>query len=143
MKNKKGGNKTKKSKPDDFLNKRELIFKETGQEYAIVSKLLGNCNILVKILSKDDKDLNNKESVAHIRGKFRNRVYMRPGDLILASSREFEEGKFDVIHVFTSEEMRKLKNYHELPEDVVAEGTSQQDMFETDDVQIDFDVDDI
>lgn len=38
----KGGKNRKKGKGGDDTDKRELVFKEDGQEYATVVKMLGN-----------------------------------------------------------------------------------------------------
>ncbi len=41
----KGGNKRKKNKNSNFNNRRPLELKEEGQEYGLVSKMLGSSRI--------------------------------------------------------------------------------------------------
>lgn len=57
--------------------------------------------------------------LCHIRGKFRKRVWINAGDIILIGLREFQDGKADVIHKYSPEEARTLKAYGEIPERVV------------------------
>lgn len=137
-KNKGKGGKTfkkGKSKNEGEVNKRELAFKEEDQDYAKVTKLLGGCNVQVQ-------DGKGDIIVAHIRGKFRKKVWIKVGDLVLISLRDFQDGKADVIHLFTPDEARMLKNYGELSDDVgKAVGTTEFNI--DDDTPIDFEIDDI
>merc|ERR1712000_458293 len=56
--------------------KRELTFKEEGQEYAQVLKMLGNGRL--EALCSD-----GSKRLAHIRGKLRKKVWINQGDIIL------------------------------------------------------------
>lgn len=97
-KNKKRGART----PSDY-SKREIILRETGQEYALVEKMLGDmrCQVICS-----DKSLKT----AHIRGKFKRRVWINIGDVVLISDRDFEMDKKDIIHKYTKEEAEYLEN---------------------------------
>ncbi len=48
--------------------KRELVFKEDGQEYATVTKMLGNGYVQVQCCDGEVR-------MAHIRGTFRKKVW--------------------------------------------------------------------
>ena len=64
---------------------------------------------------------DGKERLAKIRGKFVRRVWVNIGDLILVQRRELsdkDDDKCDVIHVYYSDEVKKLKNLKEIPKDV-------------------------
>lgn len=106
----KGGKKTKRGKTQD-TTKRELEFKEDGQEYGQVIRMLGNgrcecaCFDAVKRL-------------CHIRGKMRKKVWVVAGDIVLVSLRDFQDEKGDIIGKYTAEEARNLKTYGELPDNV-------------------------
>ena len=104
----KGGKRKKRGKRSNHQDKRELMFKEDGQEYAQVTKMLGNGRL-------DATCADGKQRLCHIRGKFRKRVWINTGDIILLGLRSFEDAKADVIHKFTPEEARTLKAYEELP----------------------------
>lgn len=63
-----GGNKHKKKKnnPSTTEIERELIFKVESQEYAQVTKLLGNCRLEVQCF-------DGKTRLANIRGSMRKK----------------------------------------------------------------------
>ena len=64
----KGGKKFKKQASKDHDIKNELVFKEDGQEYAQVTKMLGNCR--VEAFCAD-----GRKRMCHIRGKMKKKVY--------------------------------------------------------------------
>ncbi|RXK38230.1 translation initiation factor eIF-1A [Tremella mesenterica] len=55
--------------------------------------------------------------LAQIRGQMRKKIWIVAGDIILLSLREFQDGRADVIHRYTPDEARNLKNYGELKQD--------------------------
>jgi len=110
-KNKGKGGKSKrkgKNKNDDG-DKRELVMKEQGQEYAQVSKVLGNCRI-------EAVCFDGHTRMCHVRGKFRKKVWINKDDIVLVGLRDYQDGKADIIHKYTAEEARNLKALGELPE---------------------------
>ena len=107
-KNKLGGksHKRKKNQKEDF--KRELIFKEHEQEYAVVTKMLGNGRVRIQCF-------DNQERLGIIRGKMKKRVWIRDGDFVLVGLRDFQNDKADIIHKYTADEARQLKAFGEIP----------------------------
>jgi translation initiation factor 1A len=101
--------KKKKTGKNDSEEKRELIFKEDGQEYAQVLKMLGNNRL-------DAQCIDGVKRLAHIRGKMRKKVWVNAGDVVLVGLRDYQDGKADVILKYSAEEARALKAYGELPE---------------------------
>ena len=97
-----GGGKKHKRGARPTAGKRELIIKEDHQEYGQVDKMLGDMRCLVLCSDSTTK-------VCHIRGKFKRRVWINPGDTVLISLREFEDDKADVIHKYSPEEAELLK----------------------------------
>jgi translation initiation factor 1A len=89
--------------------KRQLEFKEDGQEYAIVTRTLGNGRFSVQCF-------DGKERLGIICGKMRKRVWVNNGDIILVGIRDFQDDKCDIMAKYTSDEARQLKAYGELPE---------------------------
>nr|6GSM_i Chain i, Eukaryotic translation initiation factor 1A [Saccharomyces cerevisiae S288C] len=89
--------------------KRELIYKEEGQEYAQITKMLGNGRV-------EASCFDGNKRMAHIRGKLRKKVWMGQGDIILVSLRDFQDDQCDVVHKYNLDEARTLKNQGELPE---------------------------
>lgn len=104
-KRKSKGNKRKTS----GTKKRELEYKDDGQEYAQVLKMLGNGRC-------DVQCFDGVKRLAHIRGAMRNKIWIRLSDIILVSLRDYQDSKCDVIMKYTDEEVRNLKSYGELPE---------------------------
>lgn len=54
--------------------------------------------------------------LGHIRGKMRKKVWITAGDIILVAKRDFQDEKVDIVHKYTADEARNLKQYGELPE---------------------------
>lgn len=105
----KGGKNRRRGKNDNSGQKRELIYKEELQEYAQITKMLGNGRLEVSCF-------DGVKRMGHIRGKLRKKVWMSQGDIILVSLREFQDEQCDVVHKYNSDEARTLKNIGELPE---------------------------
>jgi translation initiation factor 1A len=60
--------------PRNDNEKRELTFKEEGQEYAQVIKMLGNGRL-------EAQCFDGARRLAHIRGKLRKKVWINQGDV--------------------------------------------------------------
>jgi len=107
----KGGKNRRRGKNENENEKRELVFKEDGQEYAQVLKMLGNWRI-------EALCFDGTKRLCHIRGKLRKKVWINAGDIILLGLREYQDGKADVILKYSSDEARNLKTYGELPDNI-------------------------
>jgi len=115
---KKGAKGKKKSNVIKDEVERPLLFKEEGQEYCQVIKLLGNCRLTGKCI-------DGVERLCHIRGSMtkRKKVWIMVDDIVLVSLREYEDAKCDVIHKYSLKEAKNLKAYGEIPENfVIKEG---------------------
>jgi translation initiation factor 1A len=104
----KGGKNRRRGKAETTTVKRQLLFKEDGQEYALVTKLRGNCNVNLQCA-------DNITRIGHIRGVMRKKVWVKLHDVCLVSLRDFQDGKADIIHVYDADEARMLQSYEELP----------------------------
>ncbi|CAA7016079.1 unnamed protein product [Microthlaspi erraticum] len=123
----KGGKNKKRGKKEDDDDKRELVFKEDGQEYAHVVRMLGNGRC-------EAKCIDGVTRLCHIRGKMHKKVWIANGDVILVGLRDFQDEKADVILKYTSDEARLLKAYDELPKNFrINEGVAG-DLDEDDDI---------
>ncbi|KAG0247874.1 Translation initiation factor 1A [Mortierella polycephala] len=131
----KGGKNRRRGKNENEGEKRELVFKEDGQEYAQVLKMLGNGRV-------EAQCFDGEKRLAHIRGKMRKKVWINQGDIILISLRDFQDDKADVILKYNTEEARNLKAYGELPENAKINET---DTFQgsEDELDVEFDIDEI
>jgi len=79
------------------------------EEYAKIIKCLGDRRVMI-ILT------DSTEIMGLIPGRFRKRVWMSVGDIVLISKREFEKEKVDIIHKYNQEEARKLHKTNEIPD---------------------------
>lgn len=130
-KNKLGGNKAKRAKATDQTKKQELIFKEDGQEYGQVQRMLGNGRCEVSCF-------DGVKRLCHIRGKMRKKVWVNQGDIVLVSLRDFQDEKGDIIVKYQADEARNLVTYKELPEGTKINATDMDgDDDDSDDVQFD------
>merc|ERR1712064_122317 len=77
-------------------DKRGLVFKEDGQEYAQVAKMLGNGRL-------EAVCFDGVKRLCHIRGKLRKKVWINQADIILK---------------YSADEARNLKSYGEFPESI-------------------------
>ncbi|ELP92711.1 eukaryotic translation initiation factor 1A, Y-chromosomal, putative [Entamoeba invadens IP1] len=98
---------------------RELEFKEVGQVYAQVTRILGNRRI-------EAYCFDGKQRLCHIRGQMQRKVWISVGDVVLVSLREYEEDKADVIKKYNADEVIQLKKYKELPERLQTEEVGQK-----------------
>ena len=130
----KGGKNRRRGK-NDSEDKRELIFKEDGQEYAQVLRMLGNGRL-------EAQCIDGVKRLCHIRGKMRKKVWVNTSDIVLLGLRDFQDEKADVILKYTAEEARSLKAYGELPDSIRVNETDtfEEERDENDDF---FDFDDI
>merc|ERR1712232_683252 len=134
----KGGKSRRRGKGDNGLDKRELIFKEDGQEYAQVLTMLGGGRL-------EAQCFDGIKRLCGIRGKMRKRVWISQGDIVLVGLRDFQDEKADVILKYSADEARNLKAYGELPETAkINESDPMEFGDDGDDVEFDFDeIDDI
>ncbi|KAH9381252.1 hypothetical protein HPB48_014437 [Haemaphysalis longicornis] len=121
----KGGKNRRRGKNENETEKRELVFKEDGQEYAQVIKMLGNGRL-------EAMCFDGMKRLCHIRGKLRKKVWINQGDIILVGLRDYQDAKADVILKYNPDEARNLKSYGELPEhakinDTVNFGEEEED----------------
>lgn len=112
----KGGKNRRRGKNENESEKRELVFKEDGQEYAQVTKMLGNGRL-------EALCFDGVKRLCHIRGKLRKKVWINAGDIILLGLRDFQDNKADVILRYNPDEAMSLRAYGELPEDVKIDET--------------------
>ena len=107
----KGGKNRRRGKNENEGLKRELVFKEDGQEYAQVTKMLGNGRL-------EAMCFDGVKRLCHIRGKLRKKVWINQSDILLIGLRDYQDAKADVILKYSADEARNLKSYGEFPESV-------------------------
>ncbi|GBG85664.1 hypothetical protein CBR_g40396 [Chara braunii] len=131
-KNKGKGGKNRRRGKNENDEKRELVFKEDGQEYAQVTRMLGNGRL-------EAQCMDGIKRLCHIRGKMRKKVWVNAGDIILVGLRDYQDEKADVIQKYMADEARSLKAYGELPESIRVNESNEQEEGENNDDLIHFD----
>lgn len=104
----KGGKGCKKMKNSAIENNRLLLFKDHGQEYAVVEDIFGHGRYRCACHDKTTR-------LCILRGSLRkSSVRIYKGDTVLVSLRDFQDGKADIIHVYAPDEVHSLVNYGEI-----------------------------
>ncbi|CBK21450.2 uncharacterized protein [Blastocystis hominis] len=132
----KGGKTRKRGKNDNEDYKRELEFKEDGQEYGRVNKMLGNGRV-------ECYCFDGKTRLCNIRGKMRKKVWIGVGDIVLIGLRDFQDDKADIIMKYTPDEARQLKAYGEIPENETIDNNETNDGGEEEACVFQFEIDSI
>jgi len=114
--NKKGGNKAKKQKKvTDNETSRPLVLKdiEQMQEYAQIIKPFGNNRF-------EANCFDGKIRLAHARGNLKKKkIFVKTGNVVLLSLREFEDSKCDILDVYNQKEIKELKRLGEIPKNII------------------------
>lgn len=97
-----------KHKKYSMPTERDLSFKEDGQEYGQVLRMLGDSRVEVNCF-------DGTKRICIIRGTLRKKVWIKVGDMVLVGLRDYQDGKGDVITKYTEDDVKKLKSYGELP----------------------------
>lgn len=108
VKNKKGGNKAKRKKnknPEEFS--KQLLLKEDSQFYGKVTNILGNCRFEII-------DSTNKTYLGILRGNMKKKVWIHKDNIVLCSTREYEDDKVDIFHKYTDGEVHQLVKSKEI-----------------------------
>lgn len=110
----KGFRSHKKSNNDQTKRKLEtksdvISNEHINVDYAKVLKLLGSRRIKVKTT-------DNREVTCIIPGKFKKRVWINVGDIVMINIRDYQDDKSDVIHKYDAIEIRKLIKLDEISE---------------------------
>jgi translation initiation factor 1A len=104
-----GKKKKKKHRKPREAVKRDLVFKNFQEEYAVITKKLGDRRMIVQM-----PDMKT-DNIGIIPGRFRKRCWFDIGDLCLVSFREYQDNKVDIIYKYTPDERRSLHRTGEIP----------------------------
>ena len=108
----KGKGKKRKKKPlTERVRSIQDLAKTEGQEYALVSKLLGNRRVQLKCM-------DGKDRLGRIRGNSKKkRVFINLNDYVLIGLRDWQDEKADVLDKYTETEVKRLRRVKELPDE--------------------------
>ena len=111
------GGKGKRKGKGSIPTSREIIIKDSGQEYGKVVKMSGDCRL--EVLCFD-----GVTRLARIRGKMKKRVWISRDDIVLVGLRDYQNNKCDVIHRYTLQEFMSLKRMGEIPSRIGVDSNS-------------------
>ena len=111
----KGGKGFKKKKNEVFDDKK-IIFKEEGQYYGLVTKMLGSGRVECYCYSDRGGALSSTKHMGIIRGAMRKKkIWVSVEDIVLISKRDYQEDKVDIIHRYKHEEALQLISMKVIP----------------------------
>ena len=108
-KNTHGGNKAKKGK-NIVQTARNLVFKQDGEMYGQIKKKLGGSRFEIYCIDKVIRQ-------GCLRGNMRKRVWINDGDIVLISTRDYQDNIVDIIYKYTSDEAHALERIKEIEKD--------------------------
>ena len=134
----KGGKKHRRgaAKNKTMETSKKVIFKENGQEYAKIEKVLGDGRF--ECVCSDDKT-----RIGIVRGSMRRRVWLSLGNIVLVSLRDFQDKKCDIIDKYDDSQISRLRSLGEIDD---FNGKDQMDnIFYSDDITdtTDVNIDDV
>lgn len=97
---------TQRKKNQERMQNTELVTADEMQVYAMVLRSLGDKRF--ECMCND-----HKTRICKIRGKFRGRLFVYQGDMLLISLREEDNDKADIIQKYTPDEVKMLKKMGE------------------------------
>ena len=121
MPNTKGGKKHKRNKKQNDFVEKTLRLKEEGQEYAQITKCLGNCRFTVMCF-------DGKERMATMCGGMRKRRFVNQNDIVLVSLREWQDEKCDIIDNYDDNLTKKLKSKGLVPDSIKLDSDKPNDL---------------
>lgn len=103
---------------------KELVLRADGQVYGKVCKMLGNGRVSCKVFL----ETGEKMLMCIIPGKFRKRMWINPGDLVLVGVRSYQDDKADILYKYSAVEAKRLVRLGEVPltESDINDGESDQ-----------------
>ena len=117
----KGGKGARKKASKNVDGGHKLLeFKEDDQEYAYISKTFGSCRF--ECICQD-----GKTRIGTLRGGMRKRVWLKIGDWVLVSLRDFQDSKCDILNKYSDSDVTQLKNLGDIVGDVETDITLGED----------------
>ena len=80
---------------------KELLLPAEGQIVCVVTEIIGAD--WVKMFCAD-----GSEKMGRIPGKFRRKIWIAPGDLVLAAPWDYQKNKADVLYRYEKDEKKKI-----------------------------------
>jgi translation initiation factor 1A len=113
------------------------LFKDDdGQQYAVVTAMLGNGRLTAKCEDAIER-------MGKIRGSMRRSDWISVGDVVLISLRAFQDEKCDVLHRYIHDDVRRLRHLGELGSLRLGDDRASEDAAAEDDIVFEDDENDM
>jgi len=89
---------------------KEPVLPREGQVICVVEEIIGADHARVRCV-------DGMTRVCRIPGKFRRRVWLSEGDVVLVTPWDFQPSKGDIEHRYSKEELRKLIANNVIPKE--------------------------
>jgi len=99
--------KKKNSSKGGSQSAKPVILAEEGQVYGIITKTLGDRHFTVSCQ-------DGKVRRCRVRGKMKNRQWVKDDDVVLVTTRDFDDDEGDIIDIYSAENVKTLKKNGEL-----------------------------
>jgi len=106
------GGKGRRKAKSNSSGSNELLFADDYSAYAYVQENNGSGHF--RVLCSD-----GGERMGVLRGSMRRRVWVRRGDIVLVTLREYEDAKADIVHKYSGVEVSRLASMKEIPESLM------------------------
>lgn len=100
-----------RNRNDEGSFRQRLPNRRKGELFAIADSLLGGSRL--NVVCEDDKS-----RLARIPGKYKRRMWIREGDLLIIKPWEFQDEKCDVVWRYTKTQASHLSRRNLVPESI-------------------------
>ncbi|MCD6382834.1 MAG: translation initiation factor eIF-1A [Thermoplasmata archaeon] len=95
-------------KGEEEVVRVKLPDRKKGEMFAIVDQALGGARM--RVICQD-----GKVRMGRVRGKYKKRMWIRVGDLLIVQPWEFQDEKCDIVYRYTNTQAINLKRRGYLP----------------------------
>ncbi|HDD60460.1 MAG: translation initiation factor eIF-1A [Thermoplasmata archaeon] len=100
--------KTRTEKGEEEVIRVKLPDRKKGEMFAVVDQALGGARM--RVICQD-----GKVRLGRVKGKYKKRMWIRVGDLLIVQPWEFQDEKCDIIYRYTNTQAMNLKRRGFLP----------------------------
>jgi len=93
----------KKYKSHEVIEIKDVRVPIEGEVLGVVERMVGNDKLVVNCT-------DGKTRLARIRGKFKKKVWIRNGDIVLVAPWDFQDDRADIVWRYNEGEVKWLKS---------------------------------
>lgn len=93
----------KRKEKEEVLEVKDVRIPMEGEVLGVVERMVGNDRLIVNCA-------DGKTRLARIRGKFKKKVWIKNGDVVLVAPWDFQDDRADVVWRYSEGEVKWLKS---------------------------------